>query len=73
MDVDATAQATFPGRKIGKLQDGYEANFLVLDRDPAANLDNLSSISMRVKQGRRLFVPPSAVSRPSPDCTQAAP
>jgi Amidohydrolase family len=73
MDTEVTAQAIFPNRKIGKLQDGYEANFLVLDRDPAANLDNLSSISMRVKQGRRIFVPASAVSRPSPDCTQAEP
>ena len=73
MDTETTAQATFPHRKIGKLQDGYEANFLVLDRDPAANLDNLNSISMRVKQGRRIFVPASAVSRPSPDCTQGKP
>jgi Amidohydrolase family len=73
MDTESTAQATFPHRNIGKLQDGYEANFLVLDRDPAANLDNLSSISMRVKQGRRIFVPASAVSRPSPDCAQGTP
>ena len=73
MDTETTAQATFPHRKVGKLQDGYEANFLVLDRDPAANLDDLSSILMRVKQGRRIFVPASAVSRPSPDCTQGKP
>jgi hypothetical protein len=73
MDTGATAQATFPNRKIGKLRNGYEANFLVLDRDPAANLDNLASISLRVKQGRRIFVPESAVSRPSPDCIQGAP
>jgi hypothetical protein len=45
----------------------------VLDRDPAANLENLSSISMRVKQGRRISVPASAVSRPSPDCVQGKP
>jgi hypothetical protein len=73
MDTETTAQAAFPNRKIGKLQDRYEASFLVLDRDPAANLDNLNSISMRVKQGRRIFVPPSAVSRPSPDCVQGKP
>jgi hypothetical protein len=73
MDTELTARAIFPNRKIGKLQDGYEANFLVLDRDPAANLDNLNSISMRVKQGRRIFVPASAVSRPSPDCVQGKP
>jgi hypothetical protein len=73
MDTESTAQVIFPNRKIGKLQDGYEANFLVLDRDPAANLDNLNSISLRVKQGRRISVPASAVSRPSPDCIQGAP
>jgi imidazolonepropionase-like amidohydrolase len=73
MDTELTAQAIFPGRKIGKLQEGYEANFLVLDRDPAANLDNLSSISMRVKQGRRISVPASAVSRPASDCVQSPP
>ena len=73
MDTETTAQAIFPNRKIGKLQEGYEANFLVLDRDPAANLDNLSSISMRVKQGRRISVPASAVSRSSPDCVQGKP
>jgi hypothetical protein len=73
MDTESTAQATFPNRKIGKLQDGYEANFLVLDRDPAANLDNLNSISLRVKQGRKISVPASAISRPSPDCIQGAP
>jgi hypothetical protein len=73
MDTETTAQVTFPNRKIGKLQEGYEANFLVLDRDPAANLDNLSSISMRVKQGRRISVPATAVSRSSPDCVQGKP
>jgi hypothetical protein len=73
MDTETTAQVTFPDRKIGKLQEGYEANFLVLDRDPAANLDNLSSISMRVKQGRRISVPESAVLRSSPDCVQGKP
>ena len=73
MDTESTAEAIFPNRKIGRLQDGYEANFLVLDRDPAANLDNLNSISLRVKQGRRISVPASAISRPSPDCIQGAP
>lgn len=73
MDTESTAQAIFPTRKIGKLQEGYEANFLVLDRDPAADLENLKSIRLRVKQGRRISVAASALSRPSPDCTQGAP
>jgi hypothetical protein len=73
IDTESTAQAIFPSRRIGRLQDGYEANFLVLNRDPAANLDNLASITMRVKLGRRVFVPASATSRPSADCTQGEP
>lgn len=73
MDGEFTAQATFPNRRIGKLQDGYEANFLVLDQDPSANLENLKTIWLRVKQGRRISVPASAISRPNPDCTQDAP
>lgn len=73
MDTEVTVQAAFPGRKLGKLQDGYEANFIVLDRDPSANLENLKTIWLRVKQGRRISVPASAISRPSPDCAQGAP
>lgn len=73
MDTEATAEAIFPNRKIGKLKDGYEASFLVLDRDPTASLDNLSSIALRVKKGIKITVPASAASRSSPDCTQEAP
>lgn len=73
MDTEFTAQAVFPDRKIGELRDGYEANFLVLDRDPSADIENLKSIRLRVKQGRRISVPASAISRPNPDCTQSAP
>ncbi len=73
MDATLTAQATFPTRKIGELHDGYEANFIVLDQDPVANLENIKTIWLRVKQGRRISVPASAISRPSPDCTQGAP
>jgi len=60
VDTEATARATFPARKIGKLQDGYEANFLVLDRDPSAKLDKIGSVSLRIKDGRQLFVPAPA-------------
>lgn len=73
MDVEATAQAIFPGRNIGYLKDGYEANFLVLDRNPMVNLDNLDSLSTRVKHGQPLTIPPSSLHRQSPDCLQSAP
>ncbi len=48
---DATARGIFPNRRIGKLTPGYEASFLVLDRDPVADFANVKSIRLRVKQG----------------------
>jgi Amidohydrolase family len=73
LDVQTTAQAAFPDRKIGRLAEGYEANFLVLDRDPLENLDNLKSIVLRVKQGRRVSIPDAALHRPSLACVEGAP
>jgi imidazolonepropionase-like amidohydrolase len=46
-----TAQAIYPGRRIGLLEPGYEASFLVLPSDPLADLDALQHIDLRVKQG----------------------
>jgi hypothetical protein len=48
---ETTPQAIFPNRRIGSLVPGYEASFLVLDRDPIADFSNVKSISLRVKQG----------------------
>jgi hypothetical protein len=68
MITQTTTQAIFPERKLGRLDDGYEADFLVLDQDPLVNLDNLKSIHLRVKQGHRLSLPSPAMSRASLDC-----
>jgi hypothetical protein len=65
-----TAVDIFPNRKIGGLAAGYEANFLVLAKDPLENLDNLRSITLRVKQGRRLTLPASALTRKSLACIE---
>ncbi|AHG87778.1 amidohydrolase [Gemmatirosa kalamazoonensis] len=46
-----TPRTIFPGRRIGRLADGYEASFLALGRDPLANLDAVRDVAMRVKQG----------------------
>jgi hypothetical protein len=46
-----TPRAIFPGRKIGQLSDGFEASFLVLAKNPLERLENLKTISHRVKQG----------------------
>ena len=48
---DNTARGIFPDRRIGRLEPGYEASFLVLDRDPLADFANVKSIRLRVKQG----------------------
>ncbi|MHB1327207.1 MAG: amidohydrolase family protein [Gemmatimonadales bacterium] len=47
----ATPQQIFPSRKIGRLEPGFEASFLVLDEDPIDRLNALRRIRMRVKQG----------------------
>lgn len=46
------AQTTFPNRKIGHLKDGYEASFLVLNRNPLEGMAGITNtIELRVKQG----------------------
>ena len=45
------AQAVFPGRKIGRLADGYEASFLVLENDPLKDFSNTGRIQFRMKDG----------------------
>ncbi len=58
MWTEASSEVIFPNRKIGHLQDGYEASFLVLDRDPIENFENVKSIRLRFKQGD--FIPDHA-------------
>ena len=52
------ATTLFPDRRLGQLEPGFEASFLVLSSDPLANFDNAASIVMRVKEGQTLNVPP---------------
>lgn len=54
MWTETTAATIFPERKIGRLADGYEASFLVLDGNPLADFANTGRIVMRVKRGRLL-------------------
>jgi imidazolonepropionase-like amidohydrolase len=54
MLVETTPQAIFPLRRIGKLHEGYEANLLVLGGDPLSDLEHLSDVTLRMKQGRVL-------------------
>lgn len=54
--TETTAATIFPGRRIGSLQEGYEANFLVLDADPLVDITNVERIALRVKHGRILSI-----------------
>jgi imidazolonepropionase-like amidohydrolase len=47
----ATPQAIFAQRKIGKLEEGYEASFLALEADPLIDWSATKKIRMRFKQG----------------------
>lgn len=51
MWTGASARAVFPDREIGRLADGYEANFLVLGGNPLVEFESVRDIRLRVKQG----------------------
>jgi imidazolonepropionase-like amidohydrolase len=52
------ATTLFPERRLGRLEPGYEASFLVLGSDPLANFDATQNFTLRVKEGRVLEAPP---------------
>ena len=52
--AEDTPRAIFPGRRIGRLREGYEASFLVLAGDPVADFTNVKRINLRFKQGQPL-------------------
>lgn len=52
--AEDTPRAIFPGRAIGRLDDGDEASFLVLACDPLARFACTGEIRLRVKDGRVL-------------------
>jgi SAM-dependent methyltransferase len=51
MWCDTSARTIFPTRKIGALQEGYEASFLALPGDPVADFKAIGNIERRFKQG----------------------
>lgn len=51
-----TARTIFPNRKIGLLAEGYEANFLALERNPLADWSATSEIKLRVKRGQPIEI-----------------
>ena len=55
--VETTTQTIFPNRKIGRLHQGYEASFLVLNGNPIENFERVKNIQLRFKQGFPLKAP----------------
>lgn len=51
MWTETTPQSIFPDRKIGILDDGYEASFLGLEGNPLDDWKNSARIRVRFKQG----------------------
>lgn len=56
MWCENTAQTIFPHRKIGRLEEGYEASFIVLQGNPIQDFQQVRHITFRVKQGLPLLV-----------------
>ena len=54
---EATPQAIFPQRRLGKLRDGYEANFIVLSDNPLLNLAAVRDVRLVFKKGQQLHLP----------------
>ncbi|HEU5220224.1 MAG TPA: hypothetical protein VFU23_16300 [Gemmatimonadales bacterium] len=51
MWYETTPRSIFPGRRIGRFEEGYEASFLALSRNPLEDFTAVDSIALRVKQG----------------------
>jgi imidazolonepropionase-like amidohydrolase len=49
--TEITPQTIFPNRKIGRLLEGYEASFLVINDNPLEDFNRLKNIERRFKQG----------------------
>ncbi len=54
--TEQTTRSMFPDRKIGKLKEGYEASFLVLEKNPLEDFETIKNITMRFKQGQRIEI-----------------
>lgn len=55
--VETTPRSIFPDRRIGRLDDGFEASFLVLGANPLEDFRGITDIRLRVKDGRLLTLP----------------
>ena len=53
---EVTPQAIFPKRKIGRIKDGYEANFLVVPANPLDSFSIMKDVRRRFKHGLEIQV-----------------
>lgn len=51
MWCESTPAAIFPGRRIGRFEEGYEASFLALAGNPLEDFEQVRAIRRRFKQG----------------------
>jgi len=58
MWCETTPRSIFPERDIGRLDDGFEASFLVLEGNPIEDFEHVRDIVLRVKQGQHLVLEP---------------
>ena len=49
--VETTPRRLFPQRRIGRIAEGHEASFIVVDGDPLDDPQALARIRLRVRQG----------------------
>ncbi|MDB4916904.1 MAG: hypothetical protein JWM95_4548 [Gemmatimonadetes bacterium] len=61
--TETTPRAIFPARRIGILQPGYEASFLVLSCDPVQHFQCVDSLTIRYKSGAPVGETRGAASR----------
>lgn len=54
MWCEVTPRTIFPGKAIGRLDEGYEASFLVLKGNPIERFESVTEITFRIKQGHVL-------------------
>ncbi len=62
--VENTPQVIFSERKIGVLEEGYEASFLALEGNPITDFTNVRKIVLRFKQGQ--IIEPAQQSAKAP-------
>lgn len=62
---ETTPAAMFPGRKIARFEEGYEASFLALAGNPLKDFDHVRAIRLRFKQGFSLPPPGREEGTPS--------